>query len=92
MMYLDMDDLPNIDESPATIGYALLVMLAAHYDMAYESTTDVVGNEMVSVTNREGDEIIQLMVSPVMADLMVSVIEGMAEEIIEEIHTWGSRN
>ena len=81
---IDVEDL-DMDESPSTIAYALLVCLSSLYDIGYMATTDILGNETLVLIQDQEDPapLFALNLSPGMADLMVAILDEMSETISE---------
>lgn len=76
----------EIDESPSTIAYVLLVLMSALFDVSYTSHDSLMSEAHLSLSDENtGQEYARLYVSPVMADLLVAVLQDVGPMVQESI-------
>lgn len=80
MIELRFEDL-EIDESPPTIAYVILTMLATVMDFDIESNSYEFGEEWVVIRDNEGDIVFRVGVSPMMARLLLSILDRVGAEL-----------
>lgn len=88
-MRFRMDNL-NVDESPCTIAYSLLVLLSATYGLGYEVEERLDGDYFV-VHDEDGDTDFELKITGVFGELLLSVLTQIGSELSEEVNEWNSK-
>lgn len=67
----------DIEESPASIAYALVVWLVALYDMQLNMEDDGFSSAYIEACDSDGDVHFRVRVSSVMASLLLAVLDDM---------------
>jgi hypothetical protein len=91
MTALSMEDI-DVDENTATIAYTLLVAMSATLDVSYVVGEGFTESHIAVADSQTGEEHFRLYVSPVMADLLVAVLQQVGESIQDSFGkpTWRS--
>lgn len=90
---IDMEQI-DVEESPATLAYVMLIVLSAYHDVSFTAGDDGMFNSHITmIDDRTGTEIVSILTSPVMGDLLIAVLQDIGPKIQDAMvgvdkHTW----
>lgn len=78
-MRIDLETL-DVEDSPCSLAYVLLVMLAGKYGIGLTAVDDW-GQGAIVVTDHKDEEIMSINAPGVWAELLVAILKNIADDI-----------